>query len=102
MSFFCHRESKTRFDIGAIVIPNLTIHHEKVEKNYLSSFKHVTSQEFQYQDDAQATIKSSKYSRDKCWEICIEGGVFKKSEIDLLTPKRITTPMQGYSNLASA
>ena len=38
----CRRESKTRFEIVAVVIPNLTIYREKVEKDYLSSFKRLT------------------------------------------------------------
>ena len=89
---FCHTESKLRFVIVATIVPNLAIYRQKVEQDYRSVSQRLTFQEFQFQDDGIATIHSTKYSRDKCWEICIEDGAFRKAEIDLFDPRKESPP----------
>ena len=86
---FCHQKGKLKFVIVATIVPN---HRQKVEKDYLSVFQRLPFQEFQFQDDGIATIHSTKYSRDKCWEICIEDGAFRKAEIDLFDPRKESPP----------
>ena len=89
---FCHKEHQSLiFKVVAAVVPKLPIYREKVEKDYFPMYQRLTIQEFQFQE-AQATIESSKHSRDKCWEICIEDCAFKKSEIDHIDPRKESPP----------
>ena len=77
-----------KFELIAMIIPCLTVYREKIEKDFCSTLKRVTtSPEFNF-NNKEVQIHCGEFSRDRCWEINSSGTVFDKAVVDKLDPRK--------------